>query len=329
VATSATTKAVDLQRLRPRNQRSGTGTTDDITGYCPLDLGHRSPNFGGFVGWIVQNQRMRLRDLAAVDVRPLLVSERQDLLALLRGLDGSDWETATAVPDWRVKDIALHVRDDDLGWLSRGRDAELSGLLDDTGDYRDFVGALARKNGAWVAGAYGLSQRVVCDLLEWSGREVDGFYAAIDLSMDSKVIWAENEPVPAWFDLARDLTERWVHQQQIRDALRCPGHHADKYLDVVLRTFVWAFPHQYAAEAESGTMVELDLGGDRVWTLTRIADAWDLEHGVADLATARVRIDGDAAWRVLTGADFDPRQVQWEGNEGLAQAALDVRGIIV
>lgn len=71
---------------------------------------------------------MRLQDLPPIDVRPLLVTERQDLLALLRGLDVSDWKSATAVPGWRVKDIALHVLDDDLGWLSRGPDR--SGLLD-------------------------------------------------------------------------------------------------------------------------------------------------------------------------------------------------------
>ena len=44
----------------------------------------------------------------------------------------SEWQTTTACPGWTVKDIALHLLDDELAWLSRGRDGDLSGLIDDT-----------------------------------------------------------------------------------------------------------------------------------------------------------------------------------------------------
>ncbi len=91
---------------------------------------------------------MRLSEVAPLDVRPALTAERAALLELLRGLDDEAWIRETAVPRWAVKDIALHVLDDDLGWLSRGRDGDLSGLLDDTGDYQTFVAALAAKNQA-------------------------------------------------------------------------------------------------------------------------------------------------------------------------------------
>jgi hypothetical protein len=48
-----------------------------------------------------------------------------------------------------VKDVLLHLLDDDLGWLSRGRDADLDGLIPMDGDYRDFVAALNQK--VWVS----------------------------------------------------------------------------------------------------------------------------------------------------------------------------------
>jgi hypothetical protein len=37
------------------------------------------------------------------------------------------------------------------------------------------------------------------------------------------VSWAGPDTSPAWLDIARDYTEFWVHQQQIRDAVDRPG----------------------------------------------------------------------------------------------------------
>lgn len=272
---------------------------------------------------------MRLKDAPVTDVRPLLVEERGDLLDLLRSLTDDDWRRPTSAGGWRVKDVALHLLDDDLGWLARGRDGDTSGLLDTTGDYRTFVASLDRKNQGWVDGASGLSPRLVCDLLEWSGREVDAFYATIDLASPARVIWASDDVAPMWLDLARDFTERWVHHQQIRNALRRPGHHTSKYLAVVLRTFVWAFPHQYRADAAVGTQVTIDLQEGDSWTLSRFDHCWELDEGAASSPAARVDMPGDVAWRILTGAPADRTNLRRSGPSHLVDALLDVRAIIV
>ena len=67
---------------------------------------------------------MELWQAPVDDVRPLLVEDRAELLDLLTALSADEWLHPTAAPDWTVKDIALHLLDDDLGWLSRGRDAD-------------------------------------------------------------------------------------------------------------------------------------------------------------------------------------------------------------
>jgi hypothetical protein len=67
---------------------------------------------------------------------------------------------------WTVTDVALHLVDDQLGWLSRGRDRDRSGLLDDTGGHRQFAAALDANNQRRVDGASGLSHRVLPDLLK-------------------------------------------------------------------------------------------------------------------------------------------------------------------
>jgi hypothetical protein len=190
------------------------------------------------------------------------------------------------------------------------------------------VAELDAKNERWVRGAAGLSSRVIVDILRWSGAQVDDHYANLDLAEDSSVIWASNSSTPRWFDLCRDFTERWVHQQHIRDAVRQPGSH-DRFLPLVLRTFVWAFPHQYRAQAPEGTAVgvDLDVGGE--WVLVRRPDHWSLEAGPTDSPEAAIRILAPVAWRQLTGQPVEPENITIEGPAHLIRELLEVRGIIV
>ena len=270
---------------------------------------------------------MELADLPVHDPRESISDERNDLLGLLENVSDSDWLASTEAGHWRVKDVALHLLDDDLGWLSRGRDGDMSGLLPTEGDYREFVRSLDAKNEQWVVGAGGLSRRVVVDLLRWSGREVDDFYASIDLEAPSGVIWASDSSVPRWFDLCRDLTERWAHQQHIRDAVRRPGSH-DRLLPEVLRTFVWAFPHQYGAQAAEGTVVQVGLGIAGTWHLLRSGGQWSLEPGSGDEPAALIDLPAAVAWRQLTGLPVSDESMRAEGPDHLVKPLLQVRGII-
>ena len=109
-----------------------------------------------------------------------LTEERRDLLQFLRALTPADWDTPSAAPSWSVKDVALHLLDDDLGRLSRRRDGDRTELLS-TEDHASFVTALAAKNQRWIDGTRGLSSRVLTDLLEWSGQEMDAYYASMNM----------------------------------------------------------------------------------------------------------------------------------------------------
>jgi uncharacterized protein (TIGR03083 family) len=270
---------------------------------------------------------MRLTEVPVRDVRPLIAEEQDSLLALLASLRDADWTAPTEAGRWTVKDVALHLLDGDLGQLSRGRDSDHSGLLDTSGGYRQFVAALDAKNQRWVDGASVLSHRVIRDLLAWSGEQVQQYYASIDLHGPSEVAWASDDALPRWFDLARELTERWVHQQHIRDAVGAPGTH-DRRLPEVLRAFVWAFPHQYRPEALRGTTVDLDFGTGGNWALTRDAEGWVLDEGAARNPAASLRMPAQLAWRQLTGLPVPAGQYVTAGDDSLVRPLLAVRGII-
>jgi hypothetical protein len=268
-------------------------------------------------------------NVPVVDVRSSLTAQRGRLLSLLTSLTGPQWAAPTAAPEWSVKDIALHLLDVDLSWLSHGRDQDHSGLIPEPADHEEFVAALARRTQRWVEGARSLSPRLITSLLAWSGTELDTYLRTVDLAGPSRVYWAGE--VPAWLNLAREFTERWVHFRQIEEAVLPDQEERgdDPYLPLVLRTFIWGFPHQYRAPARAGTTVALEIPAIGAWTLTRTESGWSLSEEDAVAPAARLRMDEETAWRLLTGAHYDTRQVRLSGDSALAEPLLGVRGIIV
>jgi uncharacterized protein (TIGR03083 family) len=269
---------------------------------------------------------MKLSEVPVVDVREPLTEQRGRLLSLLASLHDDQWRAPTAAPLWSVKDIALHLLDVDLSWVARDRDRDRTGLIPVPADHEGFVRGLGERNQRWVDGTQNLSPRLITDLLGWSGEQLDAHLGTIDLASPSSVYWAGD--VPLWFDLAREFTERWVHYRQIREAVG-PDELPDEFLPLVLRTFVWGFPHQYRAPAPAGTTVAVEVPGIGAWVLTRTATGWSLDEGEAAAQATGLRMNGEAAWRLLTGAPYDTSQIQLWGDPALAESLLSVRGIIV
>lgn len=269
-----------------------------------------------------------LWDAQVRDVRPLVTEERARLLRFLDSLSDAEWTATTAVPGWSVRDLALHLLHADLRWLSLGRDGDLSSLID-MSDRRDFVRLLASNNQRFIDGAHGLSRRVVIDLIAWGGEQVDAYESGQDLLGEGWVSWASDGPVPYWFNLAQEFTERWVHQQQMREAVgRVEDHEA--LLPDVLRTFVWAFPHQLKTVAEAGSEIELRIDGVDTWTLTSAGEGrWSLAEGIpSGDPAALLQLSAEVAWRMLTGAPMSDQAVEVSGPDEVVNSLLQVRGII-
>jgi len=270
----------------------------------------------------------------------LLPRERQALLELLAQLDDQAWRAPTICRGWSVHDIALHLLGDDLGGLSWRRDRFTSSTAErppDAGDWAGLVAFVNRRNHQWVEGARQLSPRVLCELLAISGELTAQHFASLDPhAAGVPVSWAGTEPAPNWLDIAREYTERWTHQQQIRDAVEQPGLTGPKLLAPVLATLVRALPRTFQeVRAAPGATVEVAVTGPAggAWHLERGPERWTLHDGPAptDAATACVRLDAGHAWRMLTkGIDPDQarRAATTTGDPALADRVSDAVAII-
>ena len=254
------------------------------------------------------------------------------LLNLLRGLTAEEWTAPTACAGWSVKDVALHLLDGDVGVLSWQRDRDRSGILPVN---LSFVAALNQKNGNWVEATRQMSPRVIVDLIEHLGGQALSHWQEADpFVLDGVVSWAGPGRAPQWLDMARHYTEKWHHQQHIRDAVHKPGLKEPRYLHPVLDTFVRALPHTFRdVAAHTGTVVELDVEGDAggSWFLLREPDLWTLWTDAAGPSTATVRLDQDVAWRMFTkgiSTEEALRQCDLSGDRSLAAKVLGTVSII-
>ena len=197
-----------------------------------------------------------------VQVLQLFPEVRQELLDLLSNLSAEDWERPTACALWSVKDVALHLLGGDIGILSRRRDGFAPGAP--PANWAELVALINHLNDLWVKAARRMSPRVLRDLLSFTGPQVEEFFASLDpFSVGFAVDWAGPQPAPVWLDLAREYTERWHHQQQIRDAVGRPGLKRRRFLAPVLDTFVRALPYTFRdVPAADGTALRLSISGE-------------------------------------------------------------------
>jgi uncharacterized protein (TIGR03083 family) len=249
---------------------------------------------------------MELLDPVLVcDLFPL---ERRALLQLLRELDEQAWHIPTVCAGWSVKDIAQHLLADDLGILSRKRDSfdYLSVVKTpyNLDSWDELVAFINEMNAIWVQATRRLSGQVLCSLLEFSGEELYRYFSSLDpYAIGDPVSWAGPAPAPVWLDIAREYTERWMHQQHIRDAVGKPALKERKFFAPVLETFIRALPHTYRdVQASDGTCIRLmitgEAGGD--WTLLHDKGQWILGKTTAFEAHASVTLDQETAWRLFT-----------------------------
>ena len=284
---------------------------------------------------------MPLTSASLRPLEPLLLVDRfgplhAELIALLRGLGPGDWHRPTACALWSVRDITAHLLDDDLRRLSFHRDGQpppAGGTID---GHASLVAMINRMNAEWVAVARRMSPRVLIELLEATGPMVVELFRSIEPHAPAHwaVAWAGEETSAHWFDVGRDYTERWLHQQQIRDAVGAPSLTGREWLNPVLDLFVRAVPVAYRdVGREDGTAMRLAIegpaGGD--WTLRREAGTWHLLAGRHPAPDATVTMSDDTAWRLFSkglGREAARARVRIEGDQALGEVVLGALAVM-
>jgi uncharacterized protein (TIGR03083 family) len=269
-----------------------------------------------------------------VQVAPVLGEERRALLRLIAELDDAQWRSPTPCPRWSVHELTLHLVHNDLRRLSGDRDGH-TGTRIDASSLDDLVVALDRLNERWVETMVAtLSPRLTRELVGWLAGPTEEHLLGLDpAGLDSNVAWAGPGPHPNWLDVAREYTERWVHQQQLREAVGSPGLADERFVAPVVETFARGLPAGLPPREASTELVEVKVTGpfERTWTLEAGRWGWRLTT-TARPPTTTVELPVEVFWRRavrMIGRDEARQAARADGDRALVDAVIDLRAAIV
>ncbi len=275
--------------------------------------------------------------LPPTDTRHLFRPVAEGLVSLLRELPESDWESPTIAGPWRVRDVVAHIVDLSLRRLSFHRDRMAPPPpTRPINSAQDFVAFINDINAQWVTAARRLSPRVLTDLADLATSGLAAWFEGLPIDAPALfgVSWAGESESAGWFDVGREYTELWHHQQQIRLAVHAPLLNDAALLRPVIEIGLRALPFAYRDVGETGDAVAIEIAGAAggAFSLERRASGWTLGAGAPAAASTRVLMSDDAAWRLLFHAlkgDEASARIQVLGRRELAAPLFSARAVIV
>lgn len=236
----------------------------------------------------------------------LLTGLDSHLISFLRNIKISDWEKQTLAPKWKVKDVALHLLDGNLRSLSMLRDNHFEQTTEDLSTYKNLVTYLNTLNAEWIKATRRLSPKIIIELLENSGKEYCDYLQSLNPFDDAifSVAWAGESTSKNWFHIAREYTEKWHHQQQIRSAISSDKLLLEKkwyypYLSTSMRGLPFLYQN---IKADHNDAIKISVGDDDSmhWFLYFKNDTWLLTESHIEDPTTIIKIKADVAWKVFT-----------------------------
>ncbi|KQB37294.1 maleylpyruvate isomerase N-terminal domain-containing protein [Flavobacterium aquidurense] len=258
------------------------------------------------------------------------------LIDLLNSLSDEEWNAPTVARKWAVKDIASHLLDGNLRGLSISRDQYFGEKPENINSYGDLVTFLNQLNMSWTNATKRLSPVVLTQLLETTGKQYSEHLQTLNPFENAifSVAWAGEETSLNWFHIAREYTEKFLHQQQIRNAVGKQALLTKTLFHPFISTFMYALPHTYKnTAAEKGTIVTLivnsDIGGQ--WNIIKEEREWKFIESFDDEQSAIIKIDPDDAW-LLFSKGMTPHQAKEKvtiiGDKKLAEVALNIVAVM-
>lgn len=240
-----------------------------------------------------------------IDIIHLFPSLNEMMVSFLKNLSPDDWQKPTVARKWVVKDVAAHLLDGNFKKIASERDHFSQQPDFPINNYQDLVDFINQLNADWVRAARRLSPNQIIELLESTNSEVYNIFRNQDpwgISM-RPVAWAGQQESYNWFDIAREYTERWVHQQQIRHAFGNNELLNKKYYHPLLEIFMQALPFTFRNIDREGAALRVIITGEGggEWAIF-CNNGWRMAERPELVFENVTIIDGNLAWKLFSGS---------------------------
>lgn len=258
----------------------------------------------------------------------------QKLIELLKSLTPADWNKPTVAKLWTVKDVAAHLLDTSVRTIAISKNFN-GDPPDVINSYQDLVNYLNRLNADWVKAMRRVSTQTLIEFIQLAQKPMIDYYRSLDLQAPAMfpVAWAGEHESKNWFHIAREYTERWHHQQQIRDAVQQDGIMSRTFFYPMIDTLLQAVPFAYRNTiAADGASVQINITGEAGgrWTIQTQAGRWNFTNdNTAPVAT--LTLSPDVAWKLFTKAltkEQATTSVRIVGNKELGEPLLKLVAVM-
>jgi hypothetical protein len=252
----------------------------------------------------------------------------------LRQLTDEQWNLPTVARLWNVKDVVAHLLDGNLRTLSIQRDKYFGVKGPESNEYEKLVLWLNDMNAGWVEAAKRLSPDVLIIMHENTGPLVSAYYESLNPKDEAifSVAWAGENTSTNAMHLAREYTEKWHHQQQIRftigDETLMNPYWSKPFWDTIMLGLPHALRSFYR---EDGTRVKCIISGAGQWEMEYRNSGWELIDSGDEDTESFVEIPTDIAWRLFTKSirpESVKDQIVEKGDKALTQALLNLVAVM-
>ncbi|KXX66964.1 DinB family protein [Flammeovirga sp. SJP92] len=256
----------------------------------------------------------------------------QKLIELLSSLSEEDWNKQTIAKKWKVKDVVAHLLDGNIRTLSGLKDG-YQPKAPQINSYQDLLGYLNQLNADWVKAMQRVSPAFLIELLKFTGEPFYHYYTSIDPHAKATyaVAWAGENESENWMHIAREYTEKFLHQQQIRDAVDKQGIMTEEFYIPFLDTCMFALPFTLRnTKTENGNILVMNVSGDvnGSWYVQFDGHQWNLsKEAPQGVIICTITIDAQASWKLFSKSlrAYDLKdEIKIQGDQQIGVVALEM-----
>jgi len=240
-----------------------------------------------------------------IEVNHLFKILDDKLMELLSALTEEEWHQPTIAKKWMVKDIAAHLLDGNIRGISIQRDKYFGDPPSDIQSYEGLVDYLNKLNADWVIAMRRTSPKMLLSLLRSTSSAFIDTITSLSPYENAmfSVAWAGESTSCNWLHVAREYTEKFIHQQQIRNAVGKESIITKELFHPFIDTCMQGMPYTFRnTVADAGTTVQItissDAGGD--WFIVKGESGWLLSKTATDNVSSIVTINPDTAWKLFS-----------------------------
>lgn len=279
-----------------------------------------------------------MQQASFLETAHLFMPLHESLIQLLKEMEPADWGKPTLAKDWSVKDIVAHLLDTTVRGIAVLRDKHFADSGPSQQDYQSLVKYINQLNASFIVAAKRFSPEQLIEFLELTGPvhtqllcELAPFEKAV-----FSVAWAGETTSMNWFHIAREYSEKYHHQLQIREAVgKTEALMTATFFAPFMQTFFLGLPYllkDHHAPDEAVVALEMTGSMGASCYLQYKDGQWKIQQDLLlNNLYARSVMPADIAWKLFTKG-VSPKEiypmVKLEGNQALAKQLLNLVAVV-